>query len=52
VDPVREYREGSLTGDFEGKINFRGWDVEGSVDRYIRRGPVGEPGEGSVYREL
>jgi hypothetical protein len=25
---------------------FRGWDVEGSVDGCLRRGPIGESGEG------
>jgi hypothetical protein len=25
---------------------FRGWDVEGSVDQCLHRGPIGEPGEG------
>jgi hypothetical protein len=40
---------GPLTGDSEGKM---GWDVEGSVDGCLYRDPIGELGEGSVYREL
>jgi hypothetical protein len=39
-----------LTGDTEGKMNFQGWDVEGSVDGCLGRGPVGEPGEGVLLQ--
>ena len=43
---------GSLTDDSEGKINLRGWDVEGSVDGCLRRGLLGNLERGSFYREL
>ena len=41
-----------LPGTLRERRIFRGWDVEVSVDDCLRKGPVGEPGEGSVYKEL
>jgi hypothetical protein len=35
-----------LLGTLRERLIFRGWGVEGSVDGSLRRGFVGEPGEG------
>jgi len=52
---------GILLGNMEGaplpgtpreRWIFWGWDVEGPMDGCLCRGPVGEPGEGSVDKEL
>jgi hypothetical protein len=46
---------GTLLGNMEGaplpgtlrtRLIFREWDVQGSMDGCLRRGPVGEPGKG------